>query len=552
MKLPPLDPRDMPSRALIDEYTLTDPARAAQLVSTSREAARRSFACFLKYWMFATRAPFMWNWHWHYLSDVMQAVADRDPLVRMLIVNIPPRFAKSTILSQLWQAWMIGRENTRRSALFSISTTATLAARDSRRTMDTIRAPWYKNVFPGVLIGGKETESEWETNGGAYRIACGTGGQVIGRGADHLLVDDPIKAEDANSELIREKTNEWLGETLRSRLDDQKTGTITVIMQRLHERDPTGYLLSQSKMPGADQYHQIILPHEATRRTLVSFNGRHYAVREPGALLHPDRIGPKEAAALRISMRENYEGQYQQNPVKMTGGMLDPRKLVRIGGTATELIQRFGLRPNFYIDFATRERQGAKDDPDYSVIAVMARDQLRRVFILAVWRKQCALDVLANTLIDMHAVFNPRRVKGERGGLLNTFRPMLKERQLARNSFFTLHPTEARTTDKLDRASTFESMLNAGLIHVPEHAPWLPDLEGEMRAFPRGSHDDQIDPIADGCRDTDDLRAGEAPVTQPEDPIELADVAVKRRIEEAKQRLLAGERAPLADVDVGW
>jgi predicted phage terminase large subunit-like protein len=539
-----LDPILIPDRSEFDRIQSRDPAHAAAMLGAAREASRRSYACFLRYWLFATRAPFMWNWHWAYLADIMQAVADREEDVRFLIVNIPPRFAKSTLLSQMWQAWMLGREDSRRSSLFSITHTAGLAARDSRKTLEAVRSSWFKILFPQVTVGNrKETEMEWETDGGGYRLACGTGGQVTGRGADHLLVDDLIKAEDANSDQVREKANEWMGETLRNRLDDQKTGTITHIQQRLHERDATGYLKEEMKKPDADQYTHIVIPHEAPSRTTVEFRGVVYATREAKELLHPARIGPKEAAALRVAMRNNYSGQYQQEPTKMVGGHLDPRRLLRLQGSGLEIKSRLGLTPVAYIDFAATEKQTQKNDPDFSCIEFWARDQLGRLICLDVWKQQTSdYGVIARTLIHMHRLWRPQFVKGERGALLNLFQPVLRQQMQLIGHFLTLEPLPARRTDKVERSLPYQGALNAGLVGVPEAAPWLPEFEAEHRAFPLGAHDDSLDPAFDAATDYDHLPRGEVPTTHPDDPDAILQAEMHERIDKARERALAPDQ----------
>lgn len=514
------------------------PQEAADLL-LQRKGARVNYRDYLKYWIKVTHAPFMWNWHIDYLCDIMQAVADRDSAVRFSIINIPPRFMKSTIISQQWQAWMLGRDSSRRSSLFSIGTTGTLAARDSRRTLDTIESEWYRALFPTIALGTKQTETEWEVTGGGYRLACGTGGTVTGRGADHLTVDDPLKADEADSETVREGVNEWLGETLRSRLDDQMTGTITVIMQRLHERDPTGYLLDQMKIPGADQYAHFLLPNEATAKTIVHFKQKVYAERNEGELLHPSRIGPKETAALKAAMRNNYEGQYQQNPVKMTGGHLDPRRLLRLQGSALEIKSRLGLTPVFYLDFAATTKQADKNDPDYSVIHAVARDQLGRLIHLDIWRKQLSdYAEFARTLIQMWKLWRPRFVKGEKGALLNVFQPVLQQQMALSGTYLTLEPLPSRTSDKIERSMPYQGMLNAGMVCVPEVAPWLDAFEREMRAFWNGAHDDMLEGGWDAAADYQMLPRGEAPSYSPTDPSVLLSDEVKARIEKARDRQL--------------
>jgi predicted phage terminase large subunit-like protein len=514
------------------------PQQAARLLAM-RRSARKCYADFLRYWIEVTHQPLMWGWHMEYLADIMQGVAERDPRLQFLIVNIPPRMLKSTLLSQMWQAWMIGVEDNARSSLFSISSSANLACRDSRITLDVVRSEWYQHLFPGVTLGSKETEAEWWTKGGSYRIACGRDGTVTGRGAHHIIVDDLVSAKEGDSEVIREEGNNFLGRSLRSRLDDQRTGTITNIQQRLHERDATGFLLEQAKRPGADQYHHIVLPNEAPSRTIVAFGGKTYATRNQGDLLHPAYLGPKETAAIKAAMRHDYDGQYQQNPVKMEGGHLDPRRLLKLQGSALEIKSRLGLTPVFYLDFAATEKQTQKNDPDFSCIEVWARDQLGRLICLDIWRKQTAdYAVMARTLIHMHKLWRPRFTKGERGALINLFQPVLTQQMTLAGHFLTLEPLPARRTDKVERSMPYQGMLNAGMVAVPEAAPWLPDFEAEHRGFPNGAHDDQLDPAFDAATDYQTLPRGETPATHPSDPAVLLSDEVKERIEKARTRQL--------------
>lgn len=524
-------------------HSLTDapdapltPQGAAALLQL-RRAARTCYADFVRYWIVATRAPIVWGWHIEYLADIMQGVAERDPRLRFLCINIPPRFLKSTLLSQLWQAWMLGVDPTARSSLFSISSSATLAARDSRRTLDTVRSEWYRHVFPAPAldIGSKETETEWEVKGGGYRLACGREGTVTGRGAHHLLVDDLVSAQEGDSETIREQANEFLGKTLRSRLDDQRTGTITNIQQRLHERDATGCLQELRKLPGGDIYEVISLPNEAPSRTIVTLNGKHYATREAGDLLHPDYLGRTETLALKATMRANYDGQYQQTPTKMSGGMLDPRRLVRLRGTALEIKSMLGVSPNIYLDLASTEKETQKDDPDFNAVIVAGKDQLQRLIIFDVWKRQTAdHGTVARVVANLQRVYNTRAVRIEKGGLLNLFRVAAETyRKLTHSAPLRIAPIPGRSVDKIERSLPYEGLLNAGLVCVPEGAEWLADFEAGHRAFPRGAHDDVEDCCFDAAADYPLMSTGEAPPRDPDNEAEIADKEMKDRIERA-------------------
>jgi predicted phage terminase large subunit-like protein len=532
-----LHPNDFPTRDEFNALHQRDSTRAAHLLVHLRDAARKNLACFVAFRYFIAGKQIQWNWHLDYLCDIFTAVYKRQ--LKRTIVNIPPRFLKSELIGQGFPAWMIGQDDSFRSSVLSAGATAMLAVRDSRKTLEIIKSNWYKTLFPSVIVR-KETEAEWETMNGASRNAAGAAGTIMGRGGDHLLWDDILQSQDAMSETVREKVNEWLGETFRNRLNDQANGTITGIMQRLHERDPTGYLLDQQKATGADQYTHIVLPNEAPSRTVVTFNGKIYATREAGDLLHPARIGPKETAALKAAMRANYPGQYNQNPVKMEGGHLDPRRILRLGGSGIELKSRLGLIPVFYMDFAATERQVNKDDPDFSCIEVWAKDQLGRLIILDCWRQQTAdYAVIARTLIHMHRLWRPRFVKGERGALLNLFQPVLHQQMTLAGHFLTLEPLAGRGhRDKMERSMAYQGILNAGMVAAPEDAPWFAAFEGENRSFPNGAHDDTLDPAFDAAADYQIMPKGEAPVVSPTDPMVLLSDEVKRRIEEERERQL--------------
>jgi predicted phage terminase large subunit-like protein len=223
--------------------------------------------------------------------------------------------------------------------------------------------------------------------------------------------------------------------------------------------------------------------------------------------------------------------------------MLDPSKLIKVDATSAEIISRFGLRVNAYLDFATKERETQKDDPDYSCIVAAGKDQLGRIFIVDIFAKQCAYDELARSLIGMYRAYNFRSIKGEKGGLINTFQPILTMTQRLTGVFFPLFPFKGPKSagDKVSRSAGFQGMLNAGMICVPTNAPWLPRLESEMRAFPNGSHDDITDCCAMACNDANDLMQGEAPITQPDDETILMDEEHKRELQRRIGKMQRGE-----------
>ncbi len=527
------------------------PLPTIRALLAKRELARRNYGDFLKYYIEVTRVDIRWAYYLDYLSDILQEFIVGTSLKR-LIVNIPPRHAKSTLISQLLQAWMIGRSNTDRSSVLSVAATQTLASRDSRKTLNVIRSDWYKALFPGILLR-RENEAEWETIEGARRMAVGRGGTVTGQGANTILVDDLLLADEAMSEIERPKANEWMGEVLASRLDDPKIGRIAIIMQRLHERDATGYLLEQAKIPGADQYEHVCIPLEAPRKTIVSFNNKIYKVRQQGELIDPTRFGLNEVNALKIKMRVNFDGQYNQNPIRMVGGHLNPTLLSESTSSSLELQQSLGLIPDAYLDLATKEKQIEKDDPDENSITLAARDQFNRLVLLDVWGKVCGHEEVANTLIAMHKLYQFRIAKIERGGLFNLFAPVLRARMQATGHFFPFEPLPPtnKLGDKVQRSMTFQGMLNAGSVLVPSKSKtaWREPFESQCRAFPRGSHDDRLEGAFYAALDFDNLRRGQTPLKLPSTAAEM-ELEEQERLKQRIQAEVDRQRRP--DTSDDW
>lgn len=160
---------------------------------------------------------------------------------RRLIINLPPRSLKSHSVSIAFVAWLLGRNPALR--IICASYGQDLADKLSRDSRSLITSPFYRSVFPRtVLARDKQSVSEFETTQKGFRLSTSVGGVLTGRGADVIILDDPLKPDDALSESRRTSVNEWYDNTLVTRLDNKNTGCIIVVMQRLHQDDLVGHL----------------------------------------------------------------------------------------------------------------------------------------------------------------------------------------------------------------------------------------------------------------------------------------------------------------------
>ena len=257
---------------------------------------------------------------------------------RRLVVNLPPRSLKSTIVSVAFPAWVLGHDPSARIIVASYSDDlARRLARDFRRVVE---APWYRELFPAMRIDArKNTEAEVATTAGGFRYATSVGGTLTGRGGDLVVIDDPIKPMDAASDAERRRVNEWFDSTVMSRLDDPATAAVVLVMQRVHEDDLAGHLLEKGG------WSLLRLPAIATEAEAVALGQGRVHRRAPGELLEPGRLAMAELEEARRHLgAQLFEAQYQQDPVPAgryadQGGVA--RHLCRAAARAGRLLRRW-------------------------------------------------------------------------------------------------------------------------------------------------------------------------------------------------------------------
>lgn len=245
------------------------------------------------------------NWHIDLIcSEIMDIIEGKN---KRLIINIPPRNMKSIICSVALPAFLLGHNPA--TSVMCVSYNDNLAekfASDCRRVMIE---QWYQEMFPNTRIAtSRRSISDFETTRGGGRISTSIGGTLTGRGADWIIIDDPLKPSDAMSDVQREKVNEWYGTTLCSRLNDKPSGKIILIMQRLHQHDLTGFLLESNS-----DFRHIRLPviadaDETWQYTDRIHNRTHTVKRVTGELLHPGRICIRRPISATASARPRQPG----------------------------------------------------------------------------------------------------------------------------------------------------------------------------------------------------------------------------------------------------
>jgi hypothetical protein len=178
------------------------------------------------------------NWHVDLIASKLTQVA-RGEITR-LIINLPPRSLKSICASVAFPAWVLGRRPSTKIICASYaSELAIKLATDCRQVM---LSPWYEAAFPKTRLSARTAVHDFTTTARGGRMAVSTGGGITGRGGDLLIIDDPLKPDEALSEVTRKNVKEWFDGTAYTRLDSKRHGAIVIIMQRLHLEDLAGYV----------------------------------------------------------------------------------------------------------------------------------------------------------------------------------------------------------------------------------------------------------------------------------------------------------------------
>src|SRR3981189_2046377 len=421
------------------------------------------------------------NWSTEAVSHALQKVA--SGATTRLIINIPPRNLKSICSSVALPAFLLGHNPTKK--IICVSYSDDLAAKFSNDCRAVMRTEWYKQAFPRARIDkAKDTESEVRTTERGYRLATSVGGTLTGRGGDIIIIDDPIKPQDAQSKSVREKTVQWYENTLLSRLDDKVHGAIVVVMQRLHLDDLAGHLLEKGG------FEHLCLPAIAEKREAISLGNGRTHVREIDDVLDPAREPLSALTKLRADMTPlGFSAQYQQRPIPLEGNIIKRDWLRFFKGT---LARQNG--DYFVISWDTAMK--SSELADYSVGTVwQVQERGRKKNVVDLLRGRFEYPELVAAAV---ALWKKWRIEGhsshlvieDKGSGSSLIQSLRSERIYA-------CPFKPKLEgDKVVRLTAQAAQFHAGSVHLREDAPWVGEFLTELLGFPGVRHDDQVDSVS--------------------------------------------------------
>ena len=225
----------------------------ADFLAIERELCRRSFAEFIRRaWPNIIPDRLKWGWHMDAVAQHLEAVA-RGEITRLL-VNVPPGTSKSTVTGVMFPAWLWTWWPEHR--YIGAAHEQGLAVRDSRQMRALVTSEWYQSLWPVKMTGDQNEKLYFENERRGFRQVCAVA-SMTGRRGNTVAWDDPLSPEKANSQTARDEAIRILSETVPTRVTDPEKSAIIIVLQRLHEADPSGHIIANGL-----GYEKLIIPME--------------------------------------------------------------------------------------------------------------------------------------------------------------------------------------------------------------------------------------------------------------------------------------------------
>lgn len=441
-------------------------------------------------WVFANiyKREFRVNWHHRMLCKILMHI--HAGLLLHVIINIPPRYTKTEIIVKIFPAWCLAKNPM--CQFLHLAYSDELALDNSSAVKTILESVEFQQLWHVPFKTDTTAKKKWKTEAGGEFSATASGGSVTGFGAGRfgakefsgaLIIDDPLKPDDAKSDAKRNHVNNRFPDTIKSRLNDRRTPMI-VVMQRLHEDDPCGFLLGG----GTElNFTHINLP-------AINEDGKsEYDIREKGQALWPDKHDENELEEMRKKAALTYAGQYQQRPAPSEGNIFKKFKFYK------EVPKDIILKVHSW-DFTFKKSKTS----DYVVGSEWAKTSNKDYYLLDLVRAKMnfsdslhAIKAFSKKHNDYRAILVEAKANGE--AIIDSVKGEVKK----------VVPISPKSS-KEERAEAIAPMFEAGDVYLPHPSicPWIEDFINELKVFPNGKHDDQVDSMTQALEYLDNLNSG--------------------------------------------
>jgi len=410
--------------------------------------------------------PFATNWHIEALCQLLEQVTAGT--IRRIIINIPPGTMKSLLVSVFWPAWEMATNPKRRYLTASYGSHLTI--RDNLRFRDIVQSQWYQQHYAVQFTSDQNAKELLKTTDGGWRFATSVGGAGTGEHPDRIIIDDPHTAEQARSEIERQRAALWFDRTASSR-GVMRDVAILVIMQRLDEEDLTGHLLAKGG------WEHVMFPMRWERARADARDVRT----QDGELLWPALL-PEDKVRLLESDLGSYgtAGQLQQRPAPEGGGLFQREwfRIVDAGPSGPQVRRVRGW-----------DTAGTEDGGDYTVGVKMAESG-GVFFVEDVVRGQWGPSAVDAIMLQTAKLDGPKCAQREEreGGSAGKAVIAARAKSLVGHDYQEV-PT---TGSKVVRSKPLRSQCAAGNVMLVR-GEWNEEYIKELCDFPTGRKDDQVD-----------------------------------------------------------
>lgn len=437
--------------------------------------------------------PYMHNWHIDAISEHLKAVTIGQ--IRNLCILIPPRHAKSSIVSVMWPTWLWTFQPQHRFLFASYA--LQLSIRDALRSRRVIQSPWYQERWGNVfhLSGDQGAKMRYENDRSGYRIATAVGGSATGEGGNTVVCDDPHNLKEIHSDVIREGVLDWWDHVMSTRLNNPKTDSRIIIMQRGHEADLAGHVMRK------DRWDVLRIPAEYELDNKKTSIGWRDPRKEKGELLWPERFGREEIDALKADLGPyGAASQLQQSPAPAEGGIFKKPWFQLWPHDVKLPIFEYVIQS---YDTAFTESTQA-DESACTVWGLFQHPKNKKwcVMLADAWAARMEYpDLRKKVREDLRAVYGEGEetkkvdlvLVEEKGSGIT----LLQDLRMLNVPAYGYNPTRA---DKIVRAHAVAPFFFAGLVYLLESGKnkgqpvsWTEKFLHEMLTFPNGDQDNLVD-----------------------------------------------------------
>lgn len=454
----------------------------ADWLAIEREACKRSLSEFVKsaWHIVEPTQPYVHGWHIDAVCAHLEAVTRGD--ITRLLINIPTGMMKSLLVGVFWPAWEWGACGMASMRYVAASHSQEFATRDTVKMRRLVSSEWYQNLWPVGLTKDQNEKTKFENEKTGFRQAMAMA-SLTGTRGDRVLLDDPHSVEGALSDADRTRALRIFKETIPHRLNNPISSAIVVVMQRLHEYDVSGFILSEDH-----GYTHLMLPMEfEVARACKSPIYPDKRTTE-GELLFPERF-PKEVVERDKKMMGSHgtAGQFQQRPTARGGNIIKG-----------EWFGRYTVPPKIVSKMVFADTaQKTEERHDYSVFELWGKGEDGKIYLLDLIRGKWESPDLRRKAGDF---WNAHKSEG-------VSKMMVEEaasgtgliQDIKKDASIPIFGIK-RSRDKYLRVMDAAPQIEAGYVMIPDDAPWVSDFITECEAFTSNDthpHDDQIDPMVD-------------------------------------------------------